>query len=271
MKHQIIAPPQHLSDYIRMFWFLEFDASPENIFTHLSFAYHCCEITFCYKGQFKVQSATNPTSILASGIYGQTLHNSTITSDQSFGIFGIYLYPYTLKQLLGIPACALTNQMLDMRALCGKTGEELEEKIMLATNNQERVSIAIRFFESLLRNIQSENTAICRSIKTLSNNYNLVSVNALANNHYLSLRQFERKFKELTGFAPQKFLRIVRFNALLTKPILNNRLINIALHFGFYDEAHFSRDFKELSGLSPKKYFKAACKAASDRGIVQVL
>jgi len=51
MNFKIIQPSQQLADYVRLFWFLEYSASKETQFVHHSFAHHCSEIVFCYKGQ----------------------------------------------------------------------------------------------------------------------------------------------------------------------------------------------------------------------------
>jgi AraC-like DNA-binding protein len=267
MNYKITQPPPHLADYIRLFWYLEFNAG-DKPFVHQSFAHHCCEVIFCYKGQFRISSAFGKEKNLYSGIYGQTQTTSTVTSDTQFGVFGFYLYPYALKQLFGFPANELTNQSIDLKTLCGKQGEVLEEKIILASDNDERIKIVTRFLEARLKNSRSEFSTLCSSIKTISNAYKTISVNSLASNNYLSVRQFERRFKEFSGFNPKQFLRIARFNSLLNKPFHNKRFSEIAFDFGYYDEAHFSHDFKQFSGINPRDYFKPEIIVATDRGTI---
>jgi AraC-like DNA-binding protein len=191
-------------------------------------------------------------------------------SKTDFGIFGFYLYPYALTQLFGLPANEITDQSVDIKTLCGRQGEDLEEKIMLALSNEQRIHLVIDFLEVQLKKMKPELSTLCSSVKTISNTYTAISVNALASSNFLSLRQFERRFKEFSGFSPKQFLRIARFNSLLNKPFQDKRLTEIAFDFGYYDEAHFSHDFKQFSGVSPKEYFRAETIVATDRGTINL-
>jgi transcriptional regulator GlxA family with amidase domain len=75
-----------------------------------------------------------------------------------------------------------------------------------------------------------------------------------------SLRQFERRFKQLVGISPKLLARLVRFEAvravLLDRP--SGRMHELASRFGYTDEAHLSHDFKILAGRSPGQFVAAA-------------
>src|SRR5690606_26144100 len=153
MNFDIIQPPRQLADYVRFFWFLEYNALIDKPFVHHAFAYPCPELIFCYKGQFKYKSSLEAEKTLISGIYGQTQTFSQVASNAGFGIFGFYLYPHALPLLFCIPASKLTNQSIDIKTLCGKEGEILEEKIMLAPDNNQRVKIVSDFLTARLKNV----------------------------------------------------------------------------------------------------------------------
>ncbi|RNL77391.1 AraC family transcriptional regulator [Sinomicrobium pectinilyticum] len=249
MNFKIIQSPQRLADYVRFFWFSEYNAPKEPSFIHHAFAHHCPEVLFCYKGQFKYKSAFDTGKSLITGVYGQTQSISRVTSNTDFGILGFYLYPHALTQLFQMQANELTNQSVDIKTLYGKEGEILEEKIMLAVNNNQRVKIITDFLEARLINVRTKFSGTCSSIKTISNAYQAVSASSLTKNNFLSLRQFERRFKEFSGFSPKRFLRIARFNSLLNTPFQHKNFADIAFEFGYYDEVHFSHDFKQFSGI----------------------
>jgi AraC-like DNA-binding protein len=269
MDFKIIQPPQQLADYVRFFWFLEGDVSIEKPFVHHAFAYPCPEIIFCYKGQFKYKSSFQEEKILSSGIYGQTQTFSKVASNADFGIFGFYLYPHALAQLFCLPANEITDQSVDIKTFCGKEGEILEEKIMLAVNNDQRVKLVSGFLEARLKKVRTEYISICSSIKAISNSYQAISVKSLAGNHFLSLRQFERRFKEFSGFSPKLFLRIARFSSVIRKSSRNKSIAQLANECGYYDESHFIHDFQKFSGYNPKKYFKLEIIPESGRGTVE--
>lgn len=264
-----MLPPPQLADYVRFFWFLEGNATIDKPFVHHAFAYHCPEFVFCYKGQFSHRFACEAEGNLISGIYGQTQTFARIASDADFGVFGFYVYPYALAQLFRLPANEFTGQSVDMKTFYGRPGVILEEKIMLATDNDQRFKLVCDFLEAQLKNVRPAYTGICTSIKSISNCYQGISVKSLAANNFLSLRQFERRFKEFSGFTPKLFLRIARFNSMLNKPFQNRPLTLIADTYGYHDESHFIHDFRKFSGRNPKEYFNQETIAASDRGTVE--
>lgn len=270
MNGKAIPAPQELADYVRFFWFAEGNASIDRPFIHHAFAYPCPELIFCYKGQFKYNTAFEAEKNLSPGIYGQTQTFGKVVSIEDFGIFGFYLYPHALPQLFDLPANELTNQSADIKALCGKEGEILEEKIMLALDNDQRVKIICDFLAARLKNIKTDYINIPSSIKMIISAHQLTSVSGLAGNSFLSIRQFERIFKEFSGFSPKLFLRITRFNSVLNKTFQNKSLAQIAYEYGYYDQSHFIHDFQNFSGYNPKEYFKQETIVANDRGTVEL-
>ena len=184
MNFKVIQPPQQLADFVRFFWFLESNASTHKPFVHHAFAYPYPEFIFCYKGQFKYNSEFDAERILSSGIYGQTQTFSKVASIGEVGIFGFYLFPHALPQLFCLPANELTDQSVDVKTLCGKEGEILEEKIMLASDNNQRVKLASDFLTARLKNVRTEFRNIFSSIKAIANSCQVMSVKALADNSF---------------------------------------------------------------------------------------
>lgn len=269
MDFKIIYPPKILQDYVRFFWFAEGDLSRHQSYTHHAFAYTCPEFSFCYKGEFRISRGSEPDKILLPGIYGQTETFGRVVTNGQFGIFGFYLFPHALTQLFGLPANELTNLAIDTKTFCGKEGEIFEERMMLARNNYQRVDLTVKFLTDRLKNIRSEHSAIISFIRSISPSQPLDSIKSLANENFLSLRQFERKFKTLTGFRPKLFFRISRFNSLLNTSFENQSLKEIAYEYGYHDHSHFTHDFKNFSGYNPKDYFSRETIAATDRGTIE--
>lgn len=263
----MIPPPRHLAGYIRFFWFIE----GRQAYLHHAFAYPCPELIFCYKGRFQYSVGHQAAATLTSGVFGQTQTFSRVAvNNETIGIFGIYLYPHAFPQLFGLPANELTNQYADIKTVLGEEGTILEEKIAEASNNHQRVKLVSRFIEARLKNARTEHTNIASSIKAVLDAYGANSVKALADNSFLSVRQFERRFKELSGFNPKLFLRITRFNSVLNKPFQRKSLTEIGMECGYYDQAHFIHDFQTFSGCKPKEYFNEETLPAIDRGTVQL-
>jgi AraC-like DNA-binding protein len=268
LNYGIIQPSQHLTGYVRFYWFVEGNLP----YVHHAFAYPCPEFIFCYKGHFKYSIKQGKDTILTSTIFGQTETFSRVTlNNEYFGIFGVHLYPHAFSQLFRLPANELSNHYATLNAVLGKDGEMLEEKVMLASNNTQRAKLVSDFLEARLKNVKTEHTSISSAITTIVNSYHASSVQALADTNFLSLRQFERRFKELSGFSPKSFLRIMRFNSVLKKDLQHKSLTEMGIECGYYDQSHFIHDFKKFSGISPKEYFKKEMQAAAGRGTVEFL
>ncbi|MDF1754712.1 MAG: AraC family transcriptional regulator [Verrucomicrobiales bacterium] len=87
-----------------------------------------------------------------------------------------------------------------------------------------------------------------------------VSVPKLAEMSGLSVRQFERRFKEHLKTTPQQFIVKMRVHATCDDLRRSKRsLAEIATHFGFYDQAAFSKYFKKHMGMTPMQYRKTYC------------
>lgn len=254
VTYYTIPSPEHLANYVQFFWVLESDTP----YVHRQVADISPELIFHYRGRFDeltVKGSKTP-SFLA-GIHGQSGTISRFTINESFGIFGAYLYPYAIPALFGIPASELTGMMPDLETIWGTVGSRLEEKMITAPDNRKRVRILTHFLSEKLRSAVSGSPAIFRSIKYIMETRGTLKVRSVASKFCLSERQFERKFKLYAGFSPKLFSRITRFHAA-TKYYnagAGKTLTQIAHDCGYYDQSHFIQDFKEFSGHLPGAFF----------------
>jgi PAS domain S-box-containing protein len=92
-------------------------------------------------------------------------------------------------------------------------------------------------------------------------NYHLeIAIPELARMSGLSVRQFERRFKDHLKTTPQQFIVKMRVHAACDDLRQTRRpIIEIATHYGFYDQAAFSKYFKKHMGMTPMQYRKTYC------------
>ncbi|MEM7147361.1 MAG: AraC family transcriptional regulator, partial [Verrucomicrobiota bacterium] len=82
-----------------------------------------------------------------------------------------------------------------------------------------------------------------------------ISVKELAAMVNLSVRQFDRKFKESFGSGPQAFILKMRIQAAcdaLRRP--GAQISDVAVDLGFYDQSSFTLHFRRHMGITPLKY-----------------
>ncbi len=252
MNYYTIAPSPALAPYVRFYWVLESDEP----YCHRSMADGCAEMVFHYKGSFNEITLSEQTErSFNAGLHGPSQNYRRFITNKGFGIFGVYLYPFALPQLFSIPANELSNQMPDLATLFGADGRELEEKIIMAESNLQRVTILSSYLEKKLKNITSQQ-AVVSVINEIIHSKGLMPVDELAKRSFLSMRQFERNFKSFSGFSPKLYSRIIRFQmATQNYGASHKTLTDIAYDCGYYDQSHFIHDFKQFSGYHPKQYF----------------
>lgn len=270
MKFHTYPPSKKLRGLVRFFWVFEGGRFDEP-YIYRSMADPCCELIFHYKGHFDELSECGKRSeSFSSGIHAQTHRYRRFITEEAFGIFGIYLYPFAARQLLGFSPTELSNRMPDLYSILGNTGKELEERIFLARNTIHRIQILTSFLEQQFHKCKKdEHSAIAAVRHVLQSGHNQ-TVRELADHFNLSERQFERKFKEYSGFNPKKYLRLVRFGEacnLLTES--KKTLSEIAQSCGYYDQSHFIKDFKAFSGYLPSDFFSGHAEGIEWREALQ--
>lgn len=254
LRYYTIPPPESLAKFVQFFWVMEGQASASDPFVHRCIACTGAEWIFHYRGRFYNFTDKQKTYSFLHGVDGLSDRYCRYAIDESFGIFGVHLYPYALQPLFAVPASAFINQSLDFNSLSIKGFETLEERVIMAGNTKERVRIVSDFLTNHLS--QSPKPEIIRIVNMIIKQKGDVNISSLADQCFRSVRQFQRIFKEQTGFTPKAFARVARFNAVLNQP--NKRyksLAEAAYDFGYYDQTHFIQDFKTYTGYTPKVFY----------------
>jgi AraC-like DNA-binding protein len=249
-------PEGVLAEYVRFYWSLEAQVEGIDPFVHRALPDNCVELIFYCKGKLAISSLEGEEgNTFASGVFGQAQKFRQFKTQSNFHLFGVYLYPYSFKLLFNLPAYHLRNEKIDTETLWGFKGKMLEEQIMLADTDDQRVQLASTFLFERIKTIRNHDRAFVRSIKSVVDNNNVLSIASFAHDCNLSRRQFERKFIEFSGFSPKDFFNVVRFKNVL-KEIEQRRkpLAQIAIDVGYYDQPHLTNEFKKFSGYSPKEY-----------------
>jgi AraC-like DNA-binding protein len=259
--YQIIKPPEILKNYIECFWWgdnLELPQSP-NIYH--SIASSKIELLFFDQRIYSLNRNGKEESIFTAGFYGQSSSfGQYFASAKKTTIFGITFSPLAALKFFNIPANELTNERIEINSLLGSHGNELSDKIFEAPTFHSKAMIAANFFCDKLKDIPLKYLSVENLILSIDK-ANLNSIPQLVTQSFLSQRQFERNFKELTGFSAKTYLKIKRFERFIDKAYAlvgssEDKLIDLAFDLGYCDQAHLNRHFKELSGLNPKAYFK---------------
>lgn len=103
-------------------------------------------------------------------------------------------------------------------------------------------------------------TFLRSALERLYNTQGRIRMSALAADCFLSLRQFERRFKQRIGVSPKMFARILRFESLLNSLIQDPAFsfADAASRLGYHDQSHVIHEFKTWAGCTPRAFLARA-------------
>lgn len=255
MKYTRIPPPKNLTNVIQFFWDFEGDFSEQSAYTHAIAASINPKLAFQYKAGMKTIKDGKYETLFTSGFQCQTSTFYEVLANQRIGVFGVSLHPYTIPLLFNIPSSALSNANVEISDLLGNEGRVLQDRIFSCNTTAERIDSITAFVETKLKEPDYRTANVLLSIQYILANKGKCNTQELAETNFLSQRQFERRFKDLTGFSPKIFSKIVRFEECVSKAYeAHHSLTDLSLAAGYYDQSHMIRDFKEFTGKNPTDY-----------------
>jgi AraC-like DNA-binding protein len=164
--------------------------------------------------------------------------------------------PGVVHRLAGISAEALSNRHIDAVDVFGPEARRTHGRLQNARTYLEMVAIADAFIAGLAGrgHFGRDFTVPLRLLREKPG----ISIDWLADQTSLSLRQFERCCLEHTGMTPKTFVRLSRFsrafNLRLSRP--ERDWLSIAVDCGYYDYQHMARDFRHFMGQTPARTYE---------------
>ncbi|WP_437967876.1 helix-turn-helix transcriptional regulator [Sorangium sp. So ce260] len=165
--------------------------------------------------------------------------------------------------LLGVAANALTDRIVPLEDLWGRSGGDVYLDLLAARSLPEmldRLSRAIALRAHHASEPASARLAR-RAVHLLEGDE--VRVESVAERLGVTARHLRRAFTESVGIGPKEFARTVRLQRAVRMAATSRDWGRIAVDAGYYDQAHLIADFRELVGLTPGAFLKRAV----DRGV----
>jgi AraC-like DNA-binding protein len=258
-------PCKLIASFVDYYWTLDMPASGlyegyEERVTPLGYP----EIIIHY-GDFYEEKKNSTYSQLPRILFtGQITSSKTFRPTGVTGIIGVRFKPFGSYFFIDSPISEYTDQCNDLRNIYAENKiNELEEKILNAATNTERIKWVEKFLVTSLRNVKL-NIPIDSVISYMQFKKGNLSIKEVAGEFHSSLSKFERNFKRAVGISPKTFSRVTRFNELLKsfKDEDNQRILNSIDYY--YDQSHFIKEFISFSGFSPTE-FKTINKSLTEK------
>ncbi|MBM7116030.1 helix-turn-helix transcriptional regulator [Archangium primigenium] len=167
--------------------------------------------------------------------------------------------------MLGVAANALTDRIVSVEDLWGRSGEDLRLELLAARGLPEVFDRLTRALVPRLQ--QAEEPASARLARRAVRLFEgeEVRVESVAERLGVTARHLRRAFTESIGIGPKEFARTVRLRRALGMATSARDWGRIAVDAGYYDQAHLITDFRELVGLTPGAFLKRADEARAAR------
>jgi AraC-like DNA-binding protein len=257
MDYQTFQPHPDLDALIKCYWTLEIPAevgSPKQRIVPDG----CIEMIFILGNDVKRYTSEDEYIIQPRAmILGQITEPFFVQPTGYVNSFAVRFYPYGFANFAATAIKNFANKETPINLLFGdKPANELEHKIIHATNTKHRIKIVEGFLLDKLKDKATINSIVKATVDTILLTAGSESINSILKNHLSKRRQLERKFVNEVGLSPKQLGKIIRLQAAL-KMLLNQpyeSLTKIAYESKYYDQAHFIKDFKEFTGTNPKDF-----------------
>lgn len=250
MKFDKHFPTEQLKPYIKYFVVSENDIETE----YKVFPSSGLVIGFQYKGQLATLKDKTESTLTTSGISGMTDGYKIFKNSADIGTILVYFTEIGFTHFASHPANELFNLSLSLDHIFDKNSiTEVEEKLKIATTDEQRIKIVELFLLSQLKNIETDKL-IMEAVKLIYQSNGTIRIKELNEKLFISQSPFEKRFRKVVGTSPKKFASIVRFNSVLDNLTETKTLTEICYENNFFDQAHFIKDFKQFTGVTPENF-----------------
>jgi AraC-like DNA-binding protein len=173
----------------------------------------------------------------------------------------VQLKPGWSASLLGVAAHALTDRIVPLEDIWGRSAADLSGELLAARSLPEvleRLTRAIALRTQQQPTFEPASARLARRAVRLIEGGE-VRVERVAERLGVSARHLRRAFTESVGIGPKDFARSVRLQRALRMATLSRDWGRIAADAGYYDQAHLIADFRALVGLTPGAFAKRTC------------
>lgn len=265
MKYKQYDVHNELQPFIKCFWSLEASASTIKEKQRIV-PDGCMELIFhfgdLYEQFLEDGSRMNQPRCF---VFGQITSPLEIAPTGVTGIIAARFHPDGFLPFSTYPIQQMENKAIALNQFFGDEATLIEETVLNASTNKERIQIISNFLITRLQSAELRNQITQSSIDALLQSNGQMNVNELAEHLNINRRQLQRKFSSAIGLSPKQLSKMIRLQNTLK--MMGQKqftsLTSLAYENGYYDQAHFIKDFKEFTGLSPKEFYAGNLKMSS--------
>lgn len=187
------------------------------------------------------------------GLFGPLTHyRFDMEVEGPLRTFSARLQPAAAAQFFGVDPIALVDSFVPI-----SLPDDVLESLRSAETWEHMARIADTWLTRLTAD-RSFDDPVAREASRLRMLHGIIPVQEMADAAGLSLRHFQRRFRQLTGLNPKHYARICRIGHVVHRKELEPQApwTALAQEAGYADQSHFIRDFKLLTGTLPSEFLR---------------
>jgi AraC-like DNA-binding protein len=255
VKYQEHLPHSSLQNYVKCFWTLEKEYTPDAPNEEVT-PDACIELIFNFGAPYILQTESMPDREMPLAfLVGLQKKPLLFRSSGIVRIVATRFYAWGALPFLA-PGYQSSSTV---KVIPGDEWRGLADKInpkIQAQNYDGAVADIEDFLIGKLLTANFDVKQIEMAAQILYREKGQFRVSELAEYCNLSERQLQRQFQNTVGVSPKTLARTIRFEEIRNRLMFNPdaSLTDLAYEFGYTDQAHFIHDFKEFTGRTPGEF-----------------
>lgn len=186
-------------------------------------------------------------------IFGQQVVRCDIHLPAEFLMFRVHFQPGTLFCALNTPLHLITGAYFDAELVLSREVREVSDQLADARNYAGMVAAVETYLLRAMARAKRDRHLVDWAACRLMTDPQHVSLDSLAAEVGIGVRQFNRKFTERLGVGPKLYSRLARFHRTIRYKEAHPSIAwpTVALDFGYSDYQHMVRDFRLFTNTTP--------------------
>lgn len=252
--YQLFAPTPILRPYIENYWMLKTQSADDAPLQEAIFVDGRADILFNFGVPYLRGNPTeNLHAVTISNVDAQRTYPVAIQQTGAIHLVGVRFKVGGLAVFVRQPLYQLSDNVVAVEDIFGKLTHDLEGCLYECNHPISQIALLDDFFCSCLYPHDTYRLVMHISNQLARRENSVLQISADVG---YSIRTVDRLFKQVIGFSPKFYARIARLEGVIAtlhhNPFIS--LTELALHYGYYDQAHFTKEFKDFTGQTPLAY-----------------
>ncbi|MDF2774050.1 MAG: hypothetical protein K0S86_3547 [Geminicoccaceae bacterium] len=191
-------------------------------------------------------------------IFGQQHQRWDVHLTSEFLMLRVRFQPGALFRLFGVPLYEFGESYFDAEPVLGAEVRDVSDRLSAAESYAEMLELIEQYLASRVCKASKDVHPADRVTAHLTADPRNVSLDWLAREACLSLRQFNRKFTERMGVGPKLYGRLVRFQHACRLKSSHRTMAwpVVAIECGYADYQHMVKDFRYFTNATPNVWLQ---------------